>query len=70
MIPLEHPGLQERHDQSIEFTVANAPSHSFHQCVMVNVIKASLDIALDSPLERQLFCLLPASHSAREQQRF
>jgi hypothetical protein len=38
--------------------------------VMVDVIKASLDIDLDSPLKRQLLCLLPASHCAREQKRF
>src|SRR6185437_14855037 len=38
----QHPGFQERDGQSIEFVVADATTHSFHQMTVIDVIEAAL----------------------------
>ncbi len=58
--------LQERPDQSVEFVVADAATDSVHQVMVVDVIKAALDVAFNGPLEGRSFDVLPAFHIARE----
>ncbi len=46
----QNAGLQEAPDQSRHLEIADASAHAQHQLVVIDMIEAALDIALDDPL--------------------
>lgn len=49
----QHTGLQELPNHTRHPEIADTRANSLHQQVMINVIKAALDVALDDPLIRR-----------------
>jgi hypothetical protein len=49
----QDPGLQEGQHQARNLAVSDAPTHSLHQCVMVDIVEAPLDVPFDCPLVRE-----------------